>query len=53
MIAPWMGGKRKARGAPNGGSIGVTSNAAVAAQTQRGPRQQEIETNSLFIGRSG
>ena len=35
MIAPWMGGKRKARGAPNGGSIGATSNAAIAAQTPK------------------
>ena len=50
MVAPRMGGKRKARGAPNGGSIGVTSNAAIAIQTKRGPCQQEIEAD-FFVQR--
>ena len=53
MIAPRMGGKRKARGAPNGGSIGVTSNAAIAIQTKRGPCQQEIEADFLSRGGTG
>ena len=53
MFAPWMGGKRKARGAPNGGSIGATSNAAIAAQTKRAPCQQEVEADSSSNGGIG